>query len=346
MIIAPIKFLLGTILLLLLQSCAEVPPPHGLNDQPLQLITTMASASNFAATPDRELIAFGSSGLQLLQAATGQQRQIDSREPLVLGWRRDGLQLAVASAVDGEQGQLALYDREGRLVEQTALPGVPVALAWSRHGDLLIAGYRLREFSFGGNLSQWLVRVNGAEREVIELGDTTLKPATARNIKVRLVELLKVSFSPAGDELILLQLHDPPAFSAYLQLVHRNWQVPNERKLLQLPLQPAEIAWGEVADTVAYRTAAGAWQRLPLWPAEGEPSRHAVEITDPAEQPAVDRQLQRFADGTYLLAANGRLYLGTGFTPLPAVDDNRGWTLRKWRFEGLITPAEYLEVRP
>ena len=338
--------MLGAILLLLQQACAAAPPPASLNNQPLQLITSIPPAGIFAGAPDRTLIAFAGDGLQLLEVATRQRKTVDGREPLALGWRRDGSQLAAVFAVDSERGQLAIYDRDGRLTEQSPLPGMPVALAWSRHDDLLIAGFRLREFSFGGNLSQWLVRINAAEREVFELGDTTLKPATARAVKTRLADLLKVSFSPVGDELIALRLHDPPQFPAYLQLVHRNWQVPKERELQQLPLQPAEIAWGDTEDTVICRSAAGTWQMLPLWPADGEPSRHMVAINDPAELPAVDQGLQRFADGGYLLAVNGRLYLGSGLAPLAAEGDDKAWTLRKWRFEGLITPEEYLEVRP
>ncbi len=340
------NFMLGGILLVLLQACTEVPAPRSLNNQPLQQIASIGPSDLFTGSPDRKLIALGGDGLQLLEIATRQRKTIDSRKPLALGWRRDGLQLAAVFAGDGKQGQLVLYDQEGRLVEQADLPGVPVALAWSRHDDLLIAGFHLREFSFGGNLSQWLVRVNGAERAVFELGDSTLKPTTAKTVKSRLADLLKVSFSPAGDELVVLQLHDPPQFPAYLQLVHRNWQVAKERKLLQLPVQPVAIAWGDAEDTVVYRSADGTVQMLPLWPADGEPSRNMVVIGDAPKLPEVDKGLQRFADGGYLLAVNGRLYLGSGLAPRSTGDDDKGWTLRKWRFEGLITPEEYLEVRP
>jgi hypothetical protein len=338
---------LSALLLIFLAACSNPPAPKGIDDQPLRLITSIAPSGVFAGSPGRELIAFGGEGLQLLEVASGERRRLDSRVPLALAWRHDGELLAAAFAGGEQSGQLTVFTRAGTVAEQFDLPGTPVAVAWSQHKDLLVAGYRLQQFKFGGNLAQWLVRVNAAGREQFELGDVTLKPATAEKLRDRLGELLRVSFSPAGDELVVMQLHDPPRFAAYLQLTHRNWQVPAERKLLQLPVQPVVLAWGGDSDTVNYRAGAGSWRALSLWPPAGEQMQAVEPTADLPDAWGVGRSLQRFDSGDYLLAVDGRLYAGTGLPGrLGPTDADRDWTLRRWRFEGLISPEEYQEVRP
>jgi hypothetical protein len=181
-------------------------------------------------------------------------------------------------------------------------------MAWSSRNDLLVAGYRLREFSFGANLSQWLVRIDGRKREQIGLGDTTLKPGTAKRLQAALPELLPVAFSPAGDELAYLRLYDPPQFPTYLRLQYRNWQAPTDRKLLGLPVQPARLEWLMPGDVLAYQSGNGSVQRIELWPVPGDPTLSGSR--EPADRP-------------------------------PPRENHRLWTLRKWRFEGLITPDEF-----
>jgi hypothetical protein len=331
--------------LLWLPACAVVPGPRGTDGLPLEPLAMIGHEGIFAASPDRTLIAYGDAGLQLLDLPSQQRRQLDRRTPLLLGWRQDGSQLAAVFAGEGEGRVLALLDRDGRLVEESELPGIPVALAWSQRHDLLVAGFTLRQFGFGSNLSQWLIRIHAAGREKLSLGDVTLKPATASTLKDRLTAFLAVGFSPAGDELVLARLHDPPRFAAYLQLVHRNWQVADERKLTHLPVQPLEITWGDDADTIAYRSASGVWRELPLWPVGETLSAEAAAVAALPALPGAGGRLQRFGDGAYLLAINGRLYRGSGLG-LRTGEGANIWMLRKWRFDGLISPDEYREVRP
>jgi len=341
----PLAILLS--IFLLLSACAELPAPVTPAGQSLQFITIIDPQGVFAGSPDRKLIAIGKGGLQLLELPSGEGRRLDSQTPLALGWRHDGTQLAAAFVAEDGKGRLVIFDRAGKAVDQSELPGTPVDLAWSRRDDLLVAGYSLRAFSFGGSLTQWLVRVNGAEREQSIIGDTTLKPATTKAVRDRLSHLLKVAFSPAGDELVVLQLHDPPQFPAYLQMTHRNWQGAGERKLLQLPVEAVALHWGETEDVVAYRPGTGSWRVLLLWPPSGSPAPVTEQAADVPETWGVETRLQHFDSGDYLLAVNGRLYAGSGMPPrLKQTDAENAWLLRKWRFEGLITPDEYREVRP
>lgn len=332
---------------LLLSACATLPTPEPPVDPALRLVTAIDPQGVFAGTPDRSLIAFGKGGLQLLEVASGKVQRLDADAPLALGWRHDGTQLAAAFAAEDGKGRLVVFARDGQIVAKSELPGTPVAMAWSRRDDLLVAGYSLRSYSFGGSLNQWLVRVNGAEQEQSTIGDATLKPATTKAVRDRLRDLLKVAFSPAGDELVVLQLHDPPQFPAYLQVTHRNWQTAGERKLVQLPVMPAALYWGTNEDELTYRTEAGPWRVLALWPPVGSSSPVTAQAADLPDEWAAGTRLQRFDSGDYLLAVDGRLYAGHNLPArVPSADADKGWMLRKWRFEGLISPEEYLEVRP
>lgn len=332
---------------LLLTACAELPAPVPPAGTSLQLVTVIDPEEVFAGSPDLNLIALGKGGLQLLDVPSGEVRRLDSQAPLALGWRHDGIQLAAAFAANDGKGRLVIFARDGQVVANSELPGTPVALIWSRRDDLLVAGYNLRTFSFGSSLTQWLVRINGAEQEQTTIGDATLKPATTKAVRDRLSDLLKVAFSPEGDELVVLQLHDPPQFPAYLQATHRNWQVAGERKLVQFPVQPVALHWGADADELAYRSGPGPWRVLPLWPPAGSSSSITALTADLPEEWGAETRLQRFANGDYLLAGNGRLYIGHHLPPrLDEADAGTAWMLRKWRFEGLISPEEYQEVRP
>lgn len=299
----------------LVTACVAVVPQRGFDTAPTSSVVLRDGDVALAASPDRVSTAFGRQGLWLQNNASGQRRQLAPETPLALAWRRDGRQLAAAfPAVDQERGYLVVYDASGQRVDAWELPGRIVALTWSARNDLLAVGYQLRIFSFGANLSQWLIHVKDARIEQIPLGDMTIEPATARQWASMLPELLAVAFSPDGDELVLLRLHDPPQFPPYLQLLHRNWQVPGERKLKDLPVQPTTLAWAASGEAVNIQTTGQPVQRLELWPQMPVTASTATKSGLP--------------------------------DPLPSPRDDRLWTLRKWRFEGLITPEEFQEGLP
>jgi hypothetical protein len=299
-----------TILAVLTAACAPLALPHGFASAPTSSVVLRAGAVALAASPDGTMIAFGRKGLQLRNNVSGPWRQLATETPLALAWRRDGQQLAAAFfTAEQNRGQLVIFTATGQRVDAWELPGRIVALAWSSRDDLLAAGYRLQTYSFGANLAQWLIHVKAAQMEKISLGDMTIKPATASQWASTLPELLSVAFSPDGDELVQLRLHDPPQFPPYLRLIHRNWQVPGERRLKDLPVQPILIDWTASAEAVVLQPSGQPAQRLELWPV-------APVAGGGAPDPAA-----------------------------PPHDDLR-WTLRKWRFAGLITPEEFQEELP
>lgn len=287
-------------------SCAPSPPDPGAR----------GGVPVVAGSPDGRFAAVGHRGLSLVDSLTEQRIPVADEMPLALAWRRDGQRLAAVFPGEGEGTErLVVFDREGQRHSETALPGRTVAVAWSARHDLLVAGYQLQQYSFGANLSQWLLRIDAAGAPPIKLGDVTIEPATAKQFSAVLPRLLQAAFSPQGDELVFLRLHDPPQSSPYLQLVYRNWQAEGERKLLDLPVRSAALQWQVAGEAITCTV-------------DGEPPR-TVELW-PVPRP----------DAAVPIA--GR--------PPSHLDDARLWTLRKWRFEGLITPEEFrtvaAEVKP
>lgn len=226
-----------------------------------------------------------------------------SGEPLVQAWSPDGGRLATGFAHGTDESRLEVTDRNGQVLNHRALPGQILAIAWSSRGDLLVAGYRLQSYSFGANLTQWLFRSHDGVEEILPLGDVTIETATVKAYADDLPRLLTVAFSPSGDELVYARLHDPPQFSPYLQLLYRNWQVADSRKLLDLPVEPVAVTWSERGDAITCRFETGPPRAYNLWPA-----------------PA----------GTRADVPKGE-----------ALPEEKHWALRKWRFEGLITPEEF-----
>ena len=342
-----VPHLLWLALAALTAACVSPPAPRSLNETPLQLVAELDRDGGFAASPDGRQLAFGRQGLQLLDRAAGTTRRLADAAPVALSWRRDGTQLAAGFAEADGEGRLAVFDRSGALLSEQPLPGRPVNVSWSSRHDLLAVTYRLQIYSFGANLSQWLVRVDSQGPATVPLGDVTLKPTTARQLASALPILLQAAFSPDGDELVYLRLHDPPEFPAYLRLLYRNWQTTGERKLLDLPLQPHDIDWEPSGEAIVLQPLTPVAQRIELWPRAGEaPATQAAPLPG-ADAGQAGVRIQRLDDGRYLLATEGRLYAGTGLPErTPARHDDRVWQLRKWRFEGLITAEEFREARP
>lgn len=327
---------------LLLAGCMAAGQPRALNDHPLTCVASLDVDGVFAADPAGERVARAQRGLVLGPVDGGRSRRLAAVSPVALAWHPEGSTFAAAFATGAYATRVAVYAADGTLQRSIDLPVALDRLLWSRRGDLLAVGHALKVFSFGGNLRQILYIVNEDEPGEVLLSDTTLKPATVKQLAGHLDQLLSVAFSGFGDELVHVRLHDPPEFAAYLQLVHSHWQVAGQRLLRRLPVRPVTLAWVAGETAVSVTDASGAGVTIPLWGAdEGHPS--AQPVPDPLPGRG---QLQTFADGSYLLAGRGWLCRGSGLdSQEPPAYDEKDWMMRRWRFEGLITAEEYLEFR-
>lgn len=337
-------------------ACATGTPPGSIPDHPLHSLADIDDSGLFAANQNGTKVAFSNDGLYLLDADSGDKKEFSSAKPVALAWSPDGLSLAAAFERDDFKTELLVYSTDGAVVNEASIPVALSQLHWSSRGDLLAVGFALKIYSFGGNLRQLLYRIDDDTLVETLLTDSTLRPSLAKQVKPLLHSLLPVSFSPQGDELVLLRLHDPPEFSAYFQLLYQNWQVNKPRTLHKTSLQAMSFNWEPSGNTVNVLTEEGL-QTLSLWPSEGEA---VVPLTAEAYKFIDGRlyygaellfdwgkgsQIQILADGKFLLSVNRSLYLGDGLKShsVPTYNETE-WNLRRWRYEELITPAEYRKL--
>jgi hypothetical protein len=351
------RLLFSTLIILTFAAaCATGTPPGSIPDHPLSPLADIDDSGLFAANQSGTKVAFSNDGLYLLDADSGDKKEFSSATPVALAWNPDGLSLAAAFERDDFKTELLVYSADGVVVNEAVIPVALSQLHWSSRGDLLAVGFALKTYSFGGNLRQLLYRIDDDTLVETLLTDSTLRPSVAKQVKPLLHSLLPVSFSPQGDELVLLRLHDPPEFSAYFQLLYQNWQVDNPRELHKTSLQTMSFNWGPSGNTVNVLTEEGL-QTLNLWPSEGDavvPSTaeaykfidgrlyHGPELLSDWGK---DSQIQILEGGKFLLFVNRSLYLGDGLKSHSAPTYNETeWNLRRWRYEELITPAEYRKL--
>lgn len=341
---------------LILCGCVVTPPPQSINNDLLVKVIAIDEVGLFAADWDGHKVAVAKSGLTLLSLDTNSEQILSPNQPIALSWSPDGLALAAAFSMGDYETRLVLYSAQGEPLQETLLPVALSQMIWSARGDLLATGFVLKTFSFGGNLQQLLYIVDGGDVETTVLSDTTLTLKTMQNILPVMQGVLPVAFSPSGDELVYVHVHDPPQFSPFMQILHRNWQVGGRRPLQRMPLQQLSLDWDKFGQSVTVRSSNGV-QKLDLWlAAEGSVdlsvgSRYRFDngqlydgeklLTDWGD----GAHLQILSGGRFLLSVKKTLYLGGGLQ-----DESYGkynekmWNLRRWRFEGLITQEEYLNL--
>jgi len=340
----------------LLSGCVAGSPPQAINKTPLTRIADIDSTGLFAADQDGRNLAVSRSGLLLLDLESGSGQKLSSESPVALAWSPDGSALAAAFQIADYETRLELYSAQGALLHETLLPVVVSQMVWSSRGDLLVTGFALKVYSFGGNLRQTLYRVTTEQIVEKVLADTSLKPATTKKFMPIMQSVQPVIFSPQGDELVFAKLHDPPAFAPYLQLRHMNWESGVERSLVKIPLQPIQFFWRGSENAVGVMAQAENFS-LSLWPfAEGSAEQLRVPFYQfgkgrlyYGERLVADWDdealLQILDDGRYFLAQKRHVYLGDGLQLVPrSVYNEKSWILRRWRFGGLITSDEYLNL--
>ncbi|PLX85758.1 MAG: hypothetical protein C0614_04250 [Desulfuromonas sp.] len=354
-------------LCLTLVGCVASQIPSSPTSAPLQQIVRLTSDQLFSANVQGTHVAYTDSGLWLCSLDTRHPLKIDPIRPLAFSWSDNGERLAAVFALVSGETRLAVYSRDGQLRSEDVFPVEFVGLHWSQRGDLLLAGYVLKNYRFGSNLSQTLLVVDSSGvRTEITLGDTTLNPSTVKRYRSTLRELLKACFTASGDELVYTRLHDPPEFPSYLQLVFRNWQGGPEKLVAQLEPGRYDFQFTN-NNTSLWATPQGRSPvHVPLWSGavvgEQEVKTHQVgqnsldgvyRFTDGvlyagsrliASWPPGSR-LQFLAGGRFLFADQYALYLGSGLQAetLPAYRES-DWTLRRWLHQGLISLQDYLKL--
>jgi hypothetical protein len=351
------RLLFSTLIILsFAAACATSTPPGSIPDHPLRPLADIDDSGLFSANQNGTKVAFTNDGLYLLDPDSGDKKKLSSAKPVALAWSPDGLSLAAAFERAEFETELLVYSADGVVMNEAVIPVALSQLYWSSRGDLLAVGFVLKVYSFGGNLRQLLYRIDDDALVETLLTDSTLRPSLAKQVKPLLHNLLPVSFSPQGDELVFLRLHDPPEFLPYFRLLYQNWQADKPRELYKTHLQAMSFNWEPSGNTVNVLSEEGL-QTLNLWPSEGKtvvPSAaetyrfidgrlyHGLELLFEWGEKS---QIQILADGKFLLSVNSYLYLGGGLKSHSASTYNETeWNLRRWRYEELVTPSEYQKL--
>ena len=206
----------------------------------------------FALDVKGETVAFVNNGLRIRELGSGREWTVSSNIPTALAWSPDGKRLAAAFEKENE-AVLRLYERPGNVVAEAHLFGRVNGLAWRSTEELLAFAMIKKQYSFGANLAELLYRWDGkGEPTATPLYNTTLKPTTLKQLDGVLERMLTFSLSPGLDEILYIQMHDPPLFSTYTKLVLRHLDSGKERELAEIPVGSAGGVFSSDGERILY----------------------------------------------------------------------------------------------
>jgi hypothetical protein len=355
----------------MLVACASQPVYHNLSSGiAIEPVARTAAGSPFAPDPAGKRVAMADDGLALFDVTTRRTTQLSADIPQALAWSPDGRRLAVASRNSGDS-RVYICESSGTVIGSSSFPGDVNALRWRGDNELLIATLELKVFSFGINFAQVLYRwdgINPAAR--IELNNATLRRQVYQALGPVLPRLLSFALSPYGDAIVYPRLIDPPMFDPHLLFVIRNLATGREREVAPAAVNSGGAVFAGTDDTVLYGDGRVETVLRNPWQA-----RQSAAFPHPGRSLAasaggrtlfIDGNLYR--DGTLLLTfpANAAgafnfdgtalfvryekvLYLVSGLPPdpsptVPAKSNERLLTLRQWRSEELISPADFMKA--
>jgi len=183
-----------------------------------------------------ENIAFADGGLKIGNLRSGRTRLICSDTPCALAWSPDGKRIAAAFCRENGT-KLRLFDYAGELQAETEVPGTVSNLAWRSATEVLAMNIVVRQFSFGANIAEALLRWDGvSDPQRLAFFDNTLKPTTMKQWKDNLMGRLTFRLSPLGDEVLLVNVIDPPLFPTYLRIILHNLGSGKSREITKVSL--------------------------------------------------------------------------------------------------------------
>jgi hypothetical protein len=352
----------------ILVSCANLPIsgtlPPGIT---LEHVARIHANAPFAPDPAGKRVALVQHGLVLLDVAARTNLLVSPDAPQAIAWAPNGQHLA--AAVQNERdAQVRIYDTGGSILGSSIIPGRVSSLVWRDDKELLIAALEVKVFSFGANFAQVFYRWDNGKPPIrIELQNATLRTKVHRELGTDLYQLFTFSLSPYGDAIVYSQLQDPPAFSPYLRYILRNLDTGSEREVASATIKArgAIFAGGDdyilCGDGATITVLRDPWneRNLAVFPYSGR----SLAASDGGNTLLIDGNLFRSgqllfsfaANATGSFAAEGRLlfvqqgnqlFLVSGLPPdpassVPAKNRDRFLTLRQWRSDGLIDPADF-----
>lgn len=352
----------------ILVSCTGLPIsgslPPGCR---ITLLSRIQAGAPFEPDPAGRQVALARKGLTLLEVATGNGVMLSPDNPQVLTWAPDGRRLAAAFR-NVRGSEVRIYATVGTILGTIIVDGNVSALVWRDEHEVLVAAMEVKVFSFGSNFVQALYRWNNGKPPVrIELRNSTFRPKTKQAGGPELSGLFTLSLSPYGDAIVYSGLHDPPAFSPYICYVLRNLATGSEREIATASLNSGGVIFAGGDDHVLYgdgeseTVLRAPWQERNLLAFSGP--GHSLAASGGGNVLLIDGRLFQYgrllltfppdtsgsfnSDGRLLFLRRGEdLFLMTGLPldpppTIPADIRDRFLTLRQWRSDGLIKPADF-----
>ncbi|HEY5512987.1 MAG TPA: hypothetical protein VIK40_05010 [Geomonas sp.] len=358
---------LFSLLLCTLTGCAATlqssPLPEGFT---VRNFARIDAGAPFAVNRTGAVAAVAEGTLKVIDPSGGPGLSIAPAPATALCFSPGGERLAAAFATT-DQSLLRLFDLQGKVLAELAIPGRVTSIAWRSENELLATVLVLKKYSFGTELTARLYRWNGAAPPVVTtLSDVTVRPHVARLPEETLFGSLSLAVSPYGDEIAYSTLKDPPLFTPYLRIAVRHLESGAERDVAKIatgsggPLYAPDGESLLVGDSQALsrRMSLPDGKELDAWPVPGDhlalsPSGSYILLDGRLYQG--DRELVSFpqhATGAFLpdgsglaISHEGTLFLVTGLTdpqrPKLPVNLERLLELRRLRMLGLISDKEF-----
>ncbi|PLX95365.1 MAG: hypothetical protein C0621_03815 [Desulfuromonas sp.] len=335
-------------------------------------VTTTLPQTPFAVHPDGTALAsVREDGLWWVPLDGRAAYRLSERHPTALSWNPSGERLALVT-VANNSSSLQVITLTGEVVATEELSGFASDLIWRNVHEILLLTQKLTRYSFGGNLEMSLQvwhENQPLQRESIH--SVTLKKSTLA-LGERLFTVPSLQLSPWGDEILFERIHDPPQFPVYQRMVVRHLDSGEERALEATPLLSPPARYSADGEAILYADGDGKLLSLSLWP-QGkmpellfEPEVLARQLTLNADGSRGWRdgalwqgktrlwswsevEAVKYAAGSFWFRAGKKIFRLEGdreatLSPLAALDEgqrNKLLLLRRWRSNGLITPADY-----
>jgi hypothetical protein len=345
-----------------LQMSGVLPPGASVSE-----IGTCDANAPFDLDMNGENIVFADAGLKIKNLVSGRSRMICPDTPSALAWSPDGRRITAAFS-RGNEGTLRLYGFEGELQAEVKVSGNISSLAWRSTTEVLAMNIRVRQFSFGANLAEALLQWDGvSDPKILTFLDNTLKPSTVKQGKGYLISRLTFKLSPLGDEVLYVNVLDPPLFPTYVRVMLHNIDSGKAREIAKVSLDSGGGAFLGAGESILFGDGENRSQISDPWkdiklrtiPTPGREiavsnggrymmldGNFYVEGTRTASFQESCRSNFSGFGGHMAVECGDRLYIVSGLkedlpVQLQSKEITRIKELRKLLSEGLITPQDY-----
>ncbi len=362
--------IISTACCLFVAGCAGLPVsrplPAGVTSEPI----ISAVSPPFAVDATGERLAYVRDGLWISLVATKTEQRFSETPPVALAWSPDGTRLAAAFATK-ETSLIRLFAPDGTKLAETELKGGVGDLAWRSTKELLIALVVKSDYVFGSDYQQMLTSWDGSSQPVgVWVHNATLRPGTNKKLGAAYAQAFTLAVSPLGDGIAFTRQHDPPEFKTYRRVMIRHLDSGREREVMNIAQDsssPLFIGSDDqllVADGTTINRF-NPWEgkssaSLPITGRELAASPGGKHLLIDGQLVQDDQIITHFpatvtgrfaAQGAKLyILHNGTIYQIKGLAADPVTIPSgdalkKLLTLRDWRMQGLITPADFQKTK-